>query len=98
MTNKGTQLLFAILLVTLAGVSTMAQGPVKGRVEPARDATLEFEAKHNLGVALSYVIRRKAYSGAIDGFQENIDSHLDFSRMVEVLYLMGEAHLKLNKA
>ena len=92
-----TKCLFAILLVALSGASTFAQGPVKGRIEPARDAALEIESKHNLEVARYYVTRRKAYAGAIDRLQEVIDHHPDFSRMDEVLYLMGEAHAKLNK-
>jgi outer membrane protein assembly factor BamD (BamD/ComL family) len=97
MTSKSTNFLFAFLFITLVGISALAQGAVKGRVEPARDAVLEIEAKHNLEVARYYVTRRKAYSGAIDRLQEIIDAHPDFSRMDEVLYLMGESHIKLNK-
>jgi outer membrane protein assembly factor BamD (BamD/ComL family) len=97
MTNKCTNFLLAILFVTVVSISSFAQGAVKGRLEGTRDATLEIEAKHNLEVARYYVTRRKAYSGAVDRLQEIIDTHPDFSRMDEVLYLMGEAHIKLNK-
>jgi TolA-binding protein len=41
--------------------------------------------------------KRKAYEGARDRLQEIIDTHPDFSRMDEVLFLMGEANLKLAK-
>ncbi len=97
MTNKSTNVLLVILLLALSGVSTYAQGAVKGRIESSRDAALEIEAKHNLEVARYYVTRRKAYAGAIDRLEEIIDSHPGFSRMDEVLFLMGEAHSKLNK-
>ena len=58
---------------------------------------LEINAKHNLTVARYYLTKRKAYEGALDRLQEIIDTHPGFSRMDEVLYLMGEANLKLNK-
>src|SRR5262245_115478 len=98
MTNQSTRFLFAIIFLAVSGIWAQAQGPVKGRVEAPRDEALEIEAKHNLEVARYYVTRRKAYTGAIDRLQEIIDSHPDFSRMDEVLFLMGEAHIKLNKS
>jgi len=55
-------------------------------------------AKHNLTVARYYLEKRKAYTGARDRLQEIMDSYADFSRMDEVLFLMGEVHYKLNKA
>ncbi|MCI0487472.1 MAG: tetratricopeptide repeat protein [Blastocatellia bacterium] len=67
------------------------------RLEPIRDPALETFAKHNLEVARWNITRRKAFEGARDRLQEIIDTYPDFSRMDEVLYWMGEAHLKLNK-
>ena len=43
------------------------------------------------------VTKRKAYEGARDRLQEIIDSYPEFSRMDEVLFLMGELHFKLAK-
>ena len=83
-------------MVALLSVSVLAQGPGKP-LEPKRDAALEIAAKHNLEVARWYLIKRKAYEGARDRLQEIIDTYPDFSRMDEVLFLMGEAHLKLGK-
>jgi tetratricopeptide (TPR) repeat protein len=75
---------------------TLAQGPGKP-MNPSRDPTMEIAAKHNLDVARWYLTKRKAYEGARDRLQEIIDTYPDFSRMDEVIFLMGEAHLKLNK-
>jgi outer membrane protein assembly factor BamD (BamD/ComL family) len=88
-------LLFAITAVTLGG-STLAQGPGKPIEEP-RDAAKEVAAKHNLDVARWNLSKRKAYEGARDRLQEIIDSYPDFSRMDEVVFLMGEVFLKLGK-
>ena len=75
----------------------LAQGPSRGRIEPPRDEAMEVQAKHNLEVARWYINKRKAYEGAIDRLQEIIDTYADFSRMDEVVFLMGEANLKLGK-
>jgi len=77
--------------------SSLAQGPARGRIEPPRDEALEIKAKHNLEVARWNVTKRKAYEGARDRLQEIIDSYPEFSRMDEVLFLMGELHFKLAK-
>ena len=85
--------LTAFMLVGIA----VAQGPARGPVEPARDKEMEITAKHNLVVARYYLEKRKAYSGALDRLQEIRETYADFSRMDEVLFLMGEANYKLNK-
>lgn len=87
---------FLFALVVLAVPTSLAQGPGKP-IEASRDPALEIAAKHNLEVARWYLIKRKAYEGARDRLQEIIDTHPDFSRMDEVLFLMGEAHVKLGK-
>lgn len=87
-----------VMTATLFAASAMAQGPARGRIEPTRDEALELTAKHNLTVARYYLEKRKAYTGARDRLQEIMDSYADFSRMDEVLFLMGEVHYKLNKA
>jgi TolA-binding protein len=84
--------------VTLMATAAMAQGPARGPLEPARDETLEVTARHNLSVARYYLEKHKAYKGALDHLQEILDSYADFSRMDEVLFLMGEANYKLNQA
>jgi outer membrane protein assembly factor BamD (BamD/ComL family) len=85
----------AFMVVVLCPASP-AQGPKKP-LESPRDPAMEIAAKHHLEVARWYLTKRKAYEGARDRFQEIIDTYPDFSRMHEVLFLMGEAHLKLGK-
>lgn len=90
---------FAVLFIfaMLSASAVYGQGPVRGRIEPPRDETLEMKAKHNLDVARWYITKRKAYDGARDRLQEIIDTYPDFSRMDEVIYWMGELHLRLDK-
>jgi len=85
-------------LIALAGYWTTAQAQGPGKpMEPPRDPAMETAAKHNLDVARWYLVKRKAYEGARDRLQEIVDTYPDFSRMDEVVFLMGEAHLKLKK-
>ncbi|HXG90902.1 MAG TPA: outer membrane protein assembly factor BamD [Blastocatellia bacterium] len=85
-----------IVAFALSGAA-FAQGPARGRIEPVRDEVMEAQAKHNLDVARYYLTKRKAYEGARDRLQEIMETYPDFSRMDEVLYLLGEANLKLGK-
>ena len=86
------------LVLVLASASFGAgQGPARGKIEPEHDPVLELDAKHNLEVAKYYLNKRKAYAGARDRLQEIIETYPDFSRMDEVVYLMGEVHLKTGK-
>lgn len=87
----------SLVLVLAYASSGSGQGPARGKVEPERDPVLELDAKHNLEVAKYYLNKRKAYAGARDRLQEIIETYPDFSRMDEVVYLMGEIHLKLGK-
>ena len=96
--------LFSVVCVTLllaaavlAGAAR-AQGPAGGRIEPPRDPIMETDAKHNLQVARWYLTKRKAYQGALDRFQEIVETYPEFSRIDEVYYWMGEANAKLNKS
>jgi outer membrane protein assembly factor BamD (BamD/ComL family) len=87
--------ILALSVVALCSAS-LAQGPKKP-LEAPRDPTMEIAAKHHLEVARWYLTKRKAYEGARDRLQEIMDTYPDFSRMHEVLFLMGEAQLKLGK-
>lgn len=90
--------IFALAILFVSASTASAQGPASGPVEPTRDQTKEIAAKHNLDVARYYLTKRKAYDGARDRLQEIIETYPDFSRMDEVVFLMGEAHAKLGKA
>ena len=89
--------IFAFLVTASIASAAHGQGPARGRIEPIRDETMEVAAKHNLDIARYYLTKRKAYEGARDRLQEVIDTYPDFSRMDEVIFLMGEAHVKLGK-
>jgi len=91
-----TTFLFVLTIAALAGSTGLAQGPGKP-IEAPRDAEKEIAAKHNLDVARWNVTKRKAYEGARDRLQEIIETYPDFSRMDEVVFLMGEIYLKLDK-
>lgn len=88
----------AFAVLALCPIAWAQQGPARGRVEEVRDEALEIQAKHNLDVARWYLTRRKAYEGAKDRLLEIIEIHPDFSKMDEVLFLLGEAYLKLDKS
>ena len=97
---SGVKCALAMLMVALT-VSAfngkgLAQGPGKP-MEAPRDPAMEIAAKHNLEVARWNLTKRKAYEGARDRLQEIIDTYPDFSRMDEVVFLMGEVYLKLGK-
>ena len=86
-----------VMTATVLMSAALAQGPARGRIEPAPDETMELTARHNLTVARYYLEKRKAYKGALDRLQEIMDTYAEFSRMDEVLFLMGEAQYKLNQ-
>lgn len=90
-------LLLSAIFFLSAGAAN-AQGPAGGRIEAPRDPIMETEAKHNLQVARWYLVKRKAYEGARGRLQEILDTYPEFSRIDEVFFLLGEAHLKLGKA
>lgn len=90
-----TRLLLTLLVLLCS--KAMAQGPSKP-MTPTRDSAMEISAKHNLDVARWYLVKRKAYEGARDRLQEIIDTYPEFSRIDEVIFLIGEAHFKLKKA
>lgn len=96
MKSFATMFIFALLVMAVGDPASFAQGPGKP-IEPPRDAAMEIAARHNLDVARWNITKRKAYEGARDRLQEIIDTHPDFSRMDEVVFLMGELHLKLGK-
>ncbi|MEK6286565.1 MAG: outer membrane protein assembly factor BamD [Acidobacteriota bacterium] len=91
-----TVFIFALLGSAVGDPASFAQGPGKP-IEAPRDAALEIAARHNLDVARFSITKRKAYEGARDRLQEIIDTYPDFSRMDEVVFLMGELYLKLGK-
>ena len=92
-----TTFILALTLAALTGPTSLAQGPGKP-IEAPRDAAMEIAAKHNLEVARWNVTKRKAYEGARDRLQEIIETYPDFSRMDEVVFLMGEIHMRLGKS
>jgi len=92
-----TTFIFAVTIAAFCVSTSLAQGPGKP-IEAPRDAAMEIAAKHNLEVARWNVTKRKAYEGARDRLQEIIDTYPDFSRMDEVVFLMGEVFLKLGKS
>ncbi len=94
---RAIRLTATIVITGLLTVAAFSQSGVTRRIEQPRDPALEMTAKHNLEVARYYITKRKAYKGALDRLLEITDTYPDFSRMDEVLLLIGEANLKLDK-
>jgi TolA-binding protein len=97
MSIKCTNFFVAVFFLAIASLSIYAQGPVKGKLDPDRDPTMEISAKHNLEVARWSIAKRKAYKGGLDRLQEILDTYPTFSRIDEVIYWMGEANFRLNE-
>jgi tetratricopeptide (TPR) repeat protein len=92
------RLIFSMAAVlAIAATVPAQQGPTHGKLETPRDAEMEVTAKHNLDVARYYLTKRKAYQGALDRLQEILQTYPEFSKVDEVVYLAGEADLKLGK-
>ncbi|PYP82828.1 MAG: hypothetical protein DMF61_25265 [Blastocatellia bacterium AA13] len=92
-------LLAAVVAGMLTGLPAVAlsQSGTTRRIEQPRDPALELTAKHNLEVARYYITKRKAYQGALDRLLEITETYAEFSRMDEVLFLIGEANQKISK-
>jgi len=97
MSIKCTKFFVAVFFLAIISLSVSAQGPVKGKLDPKRDPTMEISAKHNLDVARWSIAKRKAYKGGLDRLQEILDTYPTFSRIDEVIYWMGEANFRLNE-
>ena len=86
-----------VVMGSLLAAGAYSQSGVTRRIEQPRDPALELTAKHNLEVARYYITKRKAYQGGLDRLFEITETYAEFSRMDEVLILIGEASLKLDK-
>jgi TolA-binding protein len=87
-----------VMAMVFAELSALGQqGPARGKLTPTRDAEQETAANHNLQVARYYFLKRKAYQGARDRLREIMDTYPEFSRLDEVLFLLGESDFKLGK-
>jgi outer membrane protein assembly factor BamD (BamD/ComL family) len=85
-----------IVLISAPAFARQPQGP-GSRMEPVRDPAMEVQAKHNLDVAKWYYEKRKALAGARDRLVEIIDTYPEFSKIDEVLFYLGEIHMKMVK-
>jgi len=78
---------FAFAGLFVFGNSVFAQKTVEPQVQ--RDPLLEADALHNLDVAKQSFKLRKAYVGVLSRLEETMAANPDFSKMDEVLYLLG---------
>ena len=97
MKSIAAMMTLSIVFLFGAMADAYAQGAARGKVDPPRDQIMETNATHSLDVARWYLTKRKAYEGARDRLQEIVDTYPEFSRMDEVVFLLGEASLKLDK-
>lgn len=89
--------LVALLIMLAAPQVAWAQGGLQQQpLQMPRDPALEKDAKHNLEVAKFYM-KKKAYKGVTDRLLEIVYTYPSYSRFDEVLSLLGEAFLRLDK-
>ena len=87
MKRKFLSIIFAVLSVTIFGISAYAQRNVTPAID--RDPLMEQDAKHNLDVAKQYFLLKKAYKGVLERFEETYAVYPTFSKMDEFLYYAG---------
>ena len=86
-----------LLALSIAAVSSFAQGRAKTGPDPAtiRDAELEKDSLHNLEVARHYFKQKKAYLAALKRCEEIDAGNPNFARMDEVLFIAGVSSARL---
>lgn len=83
---KKAILLFSFILLTFS-VSAFAQ---KNKGTPVQiDRIIELDAKKNLNIAWQYFKMKKAYNATLVRMEETIAAHPTFTKIDEVLYLLG---------
>ncbi|MBC7797826.1 MAG: outer membrane protein assembly factor BamD, partial [Pyrinomonadaceae bacterium] len=87
---------FAVLSLAALDSNVSAQAKI---VEPQiqRDPILEADSKKNIEAARLYFTTKKAYKAVLMRCDEIIAANPDYSRMDEVLYLVGMSELYLSQ-
>lgn len=75
--------------------STYAQKTVEPQIQ--RDPVLEADSKHNLDVSWQYFKLKKAYKAVKLRLDETVAANPNFSKMDEVLYLLGMSNYYLSE-
>jgi outer membrane protein assembly factor BamD (BamD/ComL family) len=95
---KKAVLIFSLAILSLAafGGEARAQKGIEPQAQQ-RDPLLEQDALRNLAVSQHYFTTKKAYKAVLLRTEEIIAAHPDFSRMDEVLYLIGMSNFYLSE-
>lgn len=86
---------FAFLGIFLFGNSIYAQKTVEPQIQ--RDPVLEADSLHNLDVSWQYFKLKKAYKAVKLRLDETVAANPTFSKMDEVLYLLGMSNYYLSE-
>jgi len=87
--------LLLVLVASLVFVAPVAAQ--RNSIASPVDPELEKFAAHNLDVGRQY-FKRKAYPGAVDRLEEILAQYPEFTKLDEVLYLLGICYQKVGKA
>lgn len=86
---------FGFFGIFLFGGTAFAQKAVEPQVQ--RDPVLEADSLHNLNVARQYFKLKKAYKAVKLRLDETVAANPNFSKMDEVLYLLGMSNYYLSE-
>lgn len=86
---------FTFFSLILLGDSAFAQKTVAPQIQ--RDQILEQDSLHNLEVSRNYFKLKKAYKAVKLRLEETVAANPDFSKMDEVLYLLGMSNFYLSE-
>lgn len=93
-----TFIMFGLLVLSVAGPSTSAQGVRSGPDQSTlRDPDLERDSHHNLEVAKNYFRLKKAYVAALKRCEEIIAGNPNFAKIEEVLLMAGQSSIWLSQ-
>ncbi len=91
---KKAILVLSFILFGLSSVA-LAQKGIEPQIQ--RDPVLEADSLHNLDVANQAYKLRKAYRGVLERLEETLAANPTFSKMDEVLYLLGMSSYYLSE-
>ena len=86
---------FTVFGLFIFGNTSFAQKTVEPQIQ--RDPLLEADSLHNLDVANQAYKLRKAYKAVLMRLEETVAANPNFSRMDEVLYLLGMSSYYLSE-